>query len=327
MRETFGKAENFVVCWHVGHRSICSKLMLPLCYLFLFFFSSRRRHTRLQGDWSSDVCSSDLCGSHPAPQCNACSLGNVLPWPPARPGRLAPQYSSKSRAILPRKLLPWLFPLCKSRSAVPTSAQPGRKQIPQHEAGTQQARLHAGGGDIQSLRRLVDTQMLHIAQHKNFAIFFSQRCERFQQFFPNLVSFSSFRRNLTPIGEIAGRVVAFFVRVVNDRLYHIRAISSEPHPSFVHSDLNQPSAEPRLGAKLPDMFERFQQRFLGGILCIGFVAQNRKRGSVHAPLVGPNQFIEQLAFAILNPADQLLFWGSSTGILQRRINHCSRQHN
>src|SRR5256885_9631512 len=27
----------------------------------VFFFSSRRRHTRLQGDWSSDVCSSDLC--------------------------------------------------------------------------------------------------------------------------------------------------------------------------------------------------------------------------------------------------------------------------
>src|SRR5256885_6238628 len=29
---------------------------------FVFFFSSRRRHTRLQGDWSSDVCSSDLHG-------------------------------------------------------------------------------------------------------------------------------------------------------------------------------------------------------------------------------------------------------------------------
>src|SRR5256885_10106622 len=28
--------------------------------LCVFFFSSRRRHTRLQGDWSSDVCSSDL---------------------------------------------------------------------------------------------------------------------------------------------------------------------------------------------------------------------------------------------------------------------------
>src|SRR5205807_1684925 len=48
-----------------------------------FFFSSRRRHTRLQGDWSSDVCSSDLpdarelrpAGAHPdarrgrKPQC------------------------------------------------------------------------------------------------------------------------------------------------------------------------------------------------------------------------------------------------------------------
>src|SRR5438477_4640374 len=28
--------------------------------LIFFFFSSRRRHTRLTCDWSSDVCSSDL---------------------------------------------------------------------------------------------------------------------------------------------------------------------------------------------------------------------------------------------------------------------------
>src|SRR5690349_22651838 len=28
---------------------------------FFFFFSSRRRHTRSLRDWSSDVCSSDLC--------------------------------------------------------------------------------------------------------------------------------------------------------------------------------------------------------------------------------------------------------------------------
>src|SRR5690348_17974268 len=28
--------------------------------VYLFFFSSRRRHTRWTGDWSSDVCSSDL---------------------------------------------------------------------------------------------------------------------------------------------------------------------------------------------------------------------------------------------------------------------------
>src|SRR2546421_7799136 len=29
-------------------------------FLVLFFFSSRRRHTRSDRDWSSDVCSSDL---------------------------------------------------------------------------------------------------------------------------------------------------------------------------------------------------------------------------------------------------------------------------
>src|SRR5437868_12643421 len=28
----------------------------------IFFFSSRRRHTRSKRDWSSDVCSSDLFG-------------------------------------------------------------------------------------------------------------------------------------------------------------------------------------------------------------------------------------------------------------------------
>src|SRR5699024_11390107 len=31
---------------------------------FIFFFSSRRRHTRSKRDWSSDVCSSDLADGH-----------------------------------------------------------------------------------------------------------------------------------------------------------------------------------------------------------------------------------------------------------------------
>src|SRR5206468_12196475 len=32
--------------------------------MFFFFFSSRRRHTRSDRDWSSDVCSSDLVAPH-----------------------------------------------------------------------------------------------------------------------------------------------------------------------------------------------------------------------------------------------------------------------
>src|SRR5437762_4133556 len=40
--------------------SIFFFFFLYLFLLFFFFFSSRRRHTRYIGDWSSDVCSSDL---------------------------------------------------------------------------------------------------------------------------------------------------------------------------------------------------------------------------------------------------------------------------
>src|SRR2546426_7961396 len=42
-----------------------------MLFSFVFFFSSRRRHTRLQGDWSSDVCSSDLI-----------SRARLSPWAP-----------------------------------------------------------------------------------------------------------------------------------------------------------------------------------------------------------------------------------------------------
>src|SRR5256885_4154026 len=57
------------------------------------FFSSRRRHTRLQGDWSSDVCSSDLQdkavqhggGALTAPGCStsarsACGARRAWDW-------------------------------------------------------------------------------------------------------------------------------------------------------------------------------------------------------------------------------------------------------
>src|SRR5205807_7943282 len=46
-----------------GYRGRCSRVLFfrPVTeYDVGFVFSSRRRHTRLQGDWSSDVCSSDL---------------------------------------------------------------------------------------------------------------------------------------------------------------------------------------------------------------------------------------------------------------------------
>src|SRR5690625_6784534 len=38
----------------------------------LFFFSSRRRHTRWPRDWSSDVCSSDLAEGVAQSSCASC---------------------------------------------------------------------------------------------------------------------------------------------------------------------------------------------------------------------------------------------------------------
>src|SRR5690606_39298989 len=58
-------AEEYVVhCW----------VVMLVC---VFFFSSRRRHTRFSRDWSSDVCSSDLL------QQMSCRLpGFIGPVPP-----------------------------------------------------------------------------------------------------------------------------------------------------------------------------------------------------------------------------------------------------
>src|ERR1019366_1121021 len=43
----------------------------------IFFFSSRRRHTRLVSDWSSDVCSSDLFQPVPVEAVAAAFVGSL----------------------------------------------------------------------------------------------------------------------------------------------------------------------------------------------------------------------------------------------------------
>src|SRR6266550_5695763 len=48
-------------------------------FFLLFFFSSRRRHTRCSRDWSSDVCSSDLITSGFANAAEECfNYGKLL---------------------------------------------------------------------------------------------------------------------------------------------------------------------------------------------------------------------------------------------------------
>src|SRR5437762_239346 len=49
-----------VYCEHSVLHGVSISLICLFFFFFFFFFSSRRRHTRYIGDWSSDVCSSDL---------------------------------------------------------------------------------------------------------------------------------------------------------------------------------------------------------------------------------------------------------------------------
>src|SRR5256885_6572554 len=60
MLSPFRQKDNSVQSEDVGGIKYCVGVYMISRVDGYFFFSSRRRHTRLQGDWSSDVCSSDL---------------------------------------------------------------------------------------------------------------------------------------------------------------------------------------------------------------------------------------------------------------------------
>src|SRR5690348_18123856 len=80
---------------------------------FFFFFSSRRRHTRWTGDWSSDVCSSDLPRRHGSARGNtryspsqdpccaaaACARAARAPDPTSRPASAASGSRSEERRV------------------------------------------------------------------------------------------------------------------------------------------------------------------------------------------------------------------------------------
>ena len=138
----------------------------------------------------------------------------------------------------------------------------------------------------------------------------------FRQLLPDLASFQDLRRNLSPVSEVARSVVSFFVLMIDHRLHDFDMFFPLPHARLVHCDRDQPSAESRLRAKLPNMLERFQHRFLSHVLGVRLVAQNCKCGRIHAPFVGPNQLIKKLVFAVSDAPDQHFFIELLDWILQ-----------
>src|SRR2546430_5894007 len=82
--------------------SVCSTDIV-----FVFFFSSRRRHTRFDCDWSSDVCSSDL-----TPQRRPTSLS-------AAPCEGLTRFTSGRPADLGRRKLACRLPVLYGRRTTP----------------------------------------------------------------------------------------------------------------------------------------------------------------------------------------------------------------
>src|SRR5688500_10844924 len=70
---------------------------------YLFVFSSRSRHTRLQGDWSSDVCSSDLSSPSSSGGRSSASRGCCSPCPSTSPSGRSPTICCPSRATRGRR--------------------------------------------------------------------------------------------------------------------------------------------------------------------------------------------------------------------------------
>src|SRR2546430_9734394 len=89
--------------WHrqthglIGLWLLCSRVfgvnwtVVDKCVIsYFFFFSSRRRHTRFDCDWSSDVCSSDL-------------LPIALPDAEAREALLSERKGERVRILVPER--------------------------------------------------------------------------------------------------------------------------------------------------------------------------------------------------------------------------------
>src|SRR6266516_5618655 len=78
---------SYVVCFYI----VCD-------FSHFFFFSSRRRHTRSYGDWSSDVCSSDLAaGREPAASLVEEQCRPVRAGPVASFGQPVGEYGTQRR--------------------------------------------------------------------------------------------------------------------------------------------------------------------------------------------------------------------------------------
>ena len=94
---------------------------------------------------------------------------------------------------------------------------------------------------------------MHVTQHEYFAVFIAQRGEGLCELFPDFFPLQRFRRDLTPVREVARDVISLLVLATNDRLHHMNVFSALPHARLVERDLDEPRAEFRFASKLADV--------------------------------------------------------------------------
>src|SRR6267143_1353118 len=82
-------------------------MFAPCFKLECFFFSSRRRHTRWNCDWSSDVCSSDLPRHAAAAQRTPEIRRAATPAPGPGPARATPAPPPRGPQEKPVRHLSW----------------------------------------------------------------------------------------------------------------------------------------------------------------------------------------------------------------------------
>src|SRR5699024_3543314 len=88
----------------------------------LFFFSSRRRHTRSKRDWSSDVCSSDLFWQMEQSIDGISEACNILKTPVVS-GNVSLYNQSKGNDILPTPIIGMVGLLDSVEAAIPNHFQ------------------------------------------------------------------------------------------------------------------------------------------------------------------------------------------------------------
>src|SRR2546430_6071807 len=106
--------------------------------VLFFFFSSRRRHTRFDCDWSSDVCSSDLTAIGTA----IATAANRLRRAPGKskvivlltdgvnnPGTVDPRTAAQAAAALGIKI--YVIGV-GTRGEAPLPTRQGRERLPHH---------------------------------------------------------------------------------------------------------------------------------------------------------------------------------------------------